>query len=133
MAAVVEEGMTFLKVIGLISQAVGLVSFLETNIPHVAVANPLDSYVRIAVALNGDKGIAGALRHAAGEAPLINAFNENQHLCGQTGDFDHPYINSGSFYEMTVEQRKLGPGEQATYLQIIPTTNELCIAYISQK
>lgn len=133
MAGVVGPAISVIQVIGLISNAIGLISFLETNIPHVAVANPLDSYVRIAVALNGDKGVAGALRHAAGEAPLVNAFNENQHLCGQTGDFDHPYITSGSFYEMTVEQGELGPGEQATYLQIIPTTNELCIAYISQK
>ena len=130
---VVEEGWTILKVISLISSAIGLVGFLESNIPHGFIASPLYSSVRIAVALNGDKGEPGALRHAAGEAPLVNAFNENQHLCGQTGDLDHPYINSGSFYEMIIGQGTLGPGEQATYLQIIPTTNELCIAYISQK
>lgn len=122
---------TIFNVISVMSAAIGLVGFMESNLPD-GKRNPMDSSVRIAVALNGDKGVRGALRHAAGEAPLVQAFNENQHLCGATNNFLHPYIHSGSFMDLTVSQSKLGPGEQATSLQIIPTTNELCIAYISQ-
>lgn len=113
------------------SGATNLVGLLDDNLPKVK-HHTRDSSVRIAVALNGDKGIPSALRHAAGEAPLVQAFNKNQHLCGTNEDWDPPYIHSGSFLDMVVHQRD-GPGEQATSLRIIPTTNELCIAYITQE
>ena len=128
MAALGE--VTIFNVISVFSAAVGLVGFLQSNFPANRI-DPMDSSVRIAVALNGDKGVPGALRHAAGESPLIIAFNENRHYCGK-GDGKHKYIHSGSFMDIRIEQKKSGPGEQATALQIIPTTNELCIAYIGQ-
>ena len=106
------------------------VNLVGTNMPD-GRPGPYDSRVRIAVGLNGDKGWSGSLRHAAGNAPLVNAFNENQNWCGSS-DNKHPYITSGSFRDMTIRQSDVGPGEQATSLHIIPTSNELCIAYISQ-
>ena len=119
-----------MDVIALVAGVIGFISFLPNNLPK----NPtvMDSSVRIAVALNGDEGTPGALRHAAGPAPLVQAFNENQNLCGSSKDSGYPDITSGSFVDLTVWQWDLGPGEQATTLQIIPSTNELCIAYISQ-
>ncbi|KAF6229672.1 hypothetical protein HO173_011318 [Letharia columbiana] len=125
-------GASIFNVISVFSAVIGFVGFMQNNLPHDP--GPMDSAVRVAVALNGDKGEPGALRHAAGEAPLINAFNENQNWCGSSSDDDHQYITSGSFKDMTIWQSRHGggPGEQATALQIIPTTNELCIAYIAQ-
>ena len=124
------EGVTIFNVISVISAAIGFVGFMQSNLPS-NVIGPMDSSVRIAVALNGDKGVPGALRHAAGETPIIIAFNENNHYCGSSGQQHHPYITSGSFRDIKVDQSD-GPGEQATSLQIIATTNELCIAYIGQ-
>ena len=121
--------MDTIAIVVLLAASVSLVRLKEANLP--SVVGPMDSSVRIAVALNGDDGIPGALRHAAGPAPLVQAFNENKNLCGSTGKH-HPLITSGSFSDLTIWQSNLGPGEQATSLQIIPTTNELCIAYVSQ-
>ena len=121
---------TIFNVISTFSAVIGFIGFMQSNVPD-GLPGPMDSSVRIAVALNGDKGVPGALRHAAGDAPLINAFNENLHRCGNSEYAGHPYIKSGSFHDLTVGQSE-GPGEQATSLQIIPTTNELCIAYIGQ-
>lgn len=85
--------MTVFNAISVFSAMIGFVGFMQSNLPSNK-PNPMDSSVRIAVALNGDKGVPGALRHAAGNAPLIHAFNENQHLCGASDD-RHPYIKSG--------------------------------------
>ena len=120
-----------LTVFSLVSGFLIGVSLSANDIPNLMTPGPLDSTVRIAVGLNGDRGWSGSLRHAAGNAPLINAFNENQNHCGSS-DNRHDYITSGSFQDVTIWQSKVGPGEQATSLQIIPTKNELCIAYISQ-
>ena len=125
------EAVSIFNVISVFSAVVGFVGFMQSNLPAKKI-NPVDSSVRVAVALNGDKGVPGALRHAAGQAPLINAFNENQHFCGSSFYGHHPYITSGSFRDIKVEQADYGPGEQATTLQIIPTSNELCIAYLGQ-
>lgn len=80
--------------ISVISAAIGFVGFMQSKLPD-GKPGPMDSSVRIAVALNGDKGELGALRHAAGDPPLIQAFNESQHLCGSSKDLYHPYITSG--------------------------------------
>lgn len=62
---------------------------------------------------------------------LSYAFNENQNLCGSSDKDFHEFITPGSFVDIVIKQKE-GPGEQATSLQIIPTTNALCIAYITQ-
>ncbi len=120
------------NIIGVFSAGLGLIGFVKSNMPKPLDVKPTDSTVRIAVGLNGDKGVPGALRHAGGDVPLILAYNENQNLCGFSSAYDHTVISSGSFRDIIIRQDEYGPGEQATYLQIIPTTNELCIAYISQ-
>ncbi|KAL9137253.1 MAG: hypothetical protein Q9175_001535 [Cornicularia normoerica] len=84
---------TIFNVISVFSAVIGFVGFMQSNLPD-GKPGPMDSSVRIAVALNGDKGVPGALRHAAGNAPLVQAFNENKHLCGATKDSYHPYITS---------------------------------------
>ena len=119
---------TVFNVISVISAVIGLVGFLENNIPKDKSLK--DSSVRIAVALNGHRGEPFALYHAAGPAPIVRAYNENKDYIGMSANFLEE-IESGSFRDLRIDQ-DWGPGEQAPWLQIIPTTNELCIAYISQ-
>ena len=122
---------TVFNVIGVFSAVVGLVGFTQSNLPNKKVHSG-DSSVRVAVALDGVEG-QSPLRHAPGDAPFIQAYNQNGDYLGDNGmRYGGPYIKSGTFLDMVIEQGKHGPGEQATILQIIPTTNELCIAYIGQ-
>ena len=68
--------MSIFNVISVISAGIGFVGFMQNNIPKEK-PGATDSSVRIAVALNGDKGVPGALRHAAGYSPLIQAFSRS--------------------------------------------------------
>ena len=119
-----------LAVIGLVFGIIGLVGVAENSVPP-RQPNLMDSTVRLGVALKGDEGQPGVLRRTAGDAPLVHAFNENQNLCGSSDKDFHEFITPGSFVDIIIKQEE-GPGEQATSLQIIPTTNALCIAYIAQ-
>ena len=132
MAAVAAVGaVSIFDVIGVFSATIGLIGFLENNFPKLTAPTNMDSFVRIGIAMNGVGGEYDKLYHAAGTAPLIHAFNEAKDHIGSSQDEE--YIESGSFRDITIWQERLGPGDQATWLQIISTANELCIAYIGQK
>ena len=116
------------NVIGIISSMIGLVGFIESNVPKGP--RPGDSSVRIAIGLWGNELNLGSLFHAEGEAPHVGAFNEDRQYIGRS-ETDHQ-IGPGSFLDITISQTGTG-GQQATYLQIIPRDDdELCVAYIAQ-
>ena len=119
---------TIFNVISLFSSGIGLIGFIQSNVPKEESFG--DSSVRVAVALNGHEGVPFALYHAAGPAPIVRVFNENRDHIGESGDYLME-INSGSYRDIKIDQHR-GPGQQAPWLQITSTPNELCIAYISQ-
>ena len=130
--AAVAAPVTIFNVIGVFSAVIGLMGFILGNVPKNKV-HPEDSSVRVAIALNGN---SSGLKHAGGAAPFIQTFNENGGYIGENG-YEYTfgfgsYIESGSYHDAVIKQRPYGPGQQATYLQIIPGDNELCIAYIAQ-
>lgn len=96
------------NVISTASFALGLVGFTMHKEPTVK-ARIGDSSVRIAVDLNG-VGRSG-LQHAAGNAPLVLAFNENREHCGRTSAIDHLHIKSGAYLDMIITQKE-GLGQE---------------------
>lgn len=115
------------SVIGVFSAIVGLTGFIEANMPHAAAKHEYDSVVRIAVGQN--RRGPGTLKHAAGTAPAVVAYNNAYERIGET--WTNPHISTGGWRDLVVRQ-EIGRYQQPVVLQIRATDDALCIAYISR-
>ena len=128
-------------VISVIAGAITFTGFHTSEMP-----NPLnvqsggnevgDSYLRIAVALNGgfpNSHYTGPTQ-ADGTAPCVSAWNKDYQYIGYARCHNDMYIPSGSFIDILVEQdRYYANGQQAPFLQLLGRKDAICIAFITQQ
>lgn len=110
------------NVLGVVGSIFTIFSFLADNFADND-GSPSDSKMRIAVGLDGTKGLS----NAGGDYPDVRLFNEVGEKLGAR--YDPGYIEDGTVYDLTIQQ---SVGQQPTYALFTGNTDAVCIAWISQ-
>ena len=127
-----QESKMAMNVLSIFSAALGLVGFIETQIPdnlHLGEHSTLR--VQVGLAGPNPNKTTEVSSQMDGTVPLVLAFNENGDWIGHSDRHDKRMILDGSFEDLVVIQDR-GPGQQATYLQVIARNNAICVAFLTQ-
>ncbi|KAI4675458.1 uncharacterized protein J4E84_010053 [Alternaria hordeiaustralica] len=109
----------FFNAIGLVSGALTIVSFTESQLPD---NKPQGPSIRIKAGLHG---VGEESESLGGSIAAVYAWGEGNRFSGQAGGCG---IDPGSFCDVTVDQ---GSGRRAEYIGVSNNDDATCIAWIS--